>query len=53
MTTKTEKLVRLVMFSICAYFILQYSEDNILMAITLLTILFITIDTYFPNVDFA
>ena len=56
MSSQTNKLLRLAMFCACAYLILQYSgncEQNILTPLTLLTILFIIIDTYFPNVDFA
>jgi hypothetical protein len=42
------------MFCTCAYLILQYSgNNNILTHVTLLTIVFIIIDTYFPNIEFA
>ena len=50
MTNEMNKLLRLAMFCTCAYLILQYSgNNNILTHVTLLTIVFIIIDTYFPN----
>ncbi len=52
MTNQINKLLRLLMFCTCAYLILKYSgNNNMLTQITLLTITFIIIDTYFPNVE--
>lgn len=49
------KIIRLCMFVICAYLILTYTSslNNTLTPVTLLTIAFIIIDTYFPKIDKA
>lgn len=55
MTNEFNKLLRLGLFVVCAYLILNYGMtcDTTITPLTLLTITFIIIDTYFPRIDFV